>query len=106
MRGFIPHVTDTSHKACRHEESNVTVRADPIKDKEALDELRKLINGYIKDCARYIHGFSTIQLESINSTCRKTANKDRNWTVMYEALFDVGILERNEGTLLVHVILA
>lgn len=62
-----------------------------------LDELRALINGYIDDCQRYLHSTSTIQLESINGSARKRVSKERNWTVMYKALFDAGILERNEG---------
>jgi len=75
-------------------------------DKEALDALQALIDGYINDCQRYIHGFSTIQLESLNGTARKRVDKERNWTVMYCALFDAGILERNEGTfsLIVHFV--
>lgn len=51
------------------------------------------------DCQRYIHGFSTIQLESLNGSAAKRCDKQRNWTVMYCALYDAGILERNEGKL-------
>jgi len=105
MRAFIPHITNVSHKHCCHEHGKVTVRADPVVDKAALNQLAKLINGYIKDCQRYIHGFSTIQIESVHGTARKRVNKDRNWTIMYEALFDVGILERNEGTHVIYDVL-
>ncbi|ELR12820.1 uncharacterized protein ACA1_093660 [Acanthamoeba castellanii str. Neff] len=62
-----------------------------------LVALAALIDGYINNCQRYIHGHSTIQLESLNGTACKQVNKDCNWTVMYVLLFDAGILECNEG---------
>jgi hypothetical protein len=98
MEGFVKHITNESHDHCLHDEDlEVTIRADPIEDEAALEQLDILIQGYLDDCHRYLHGYSTIQLESINSNVRKRVDKERNWTVMYSALFDVGILERNEG---------
>lgn len=99
MEGFIGHITNVDHTHCLHDENqDVTERLDPVEDAMAVEQLDLLIQGYLDDCKRYLHGYSTIQLESINSTVRKRVDKQHNWTVMYKSLFDVGILECNEGT--------
>lgn len=61
----------------------------PSHDQEALEHLQALIDGYIMDCQHYTH--------SLTGTVCKCVNKECNWTVMYSALFDAGILEQNEG---------
>lgn len=78
--------------------SSCSLKVDPTEHSEAITALEELIEGYIADCQRYIHGHSTIQLESLNRSAAKRVDKQRNWTVMYKSLFDAGILERNEGT--------
>jgi hypothetical protein len=123
MRSFILHITEQNHQSCLHRPRAAKVpRLDPIKDADALKQLEALVTGYINDCQRYIHGFSTIQLEvlfsctlwppfarvcvlvpypiftkSLNGTACKRVDKERNWTTMYTTLFDLGIFERNEG---------
>jgi len=97
MKAFIPHITDQSHSLCQHPRGKVTKRLDAVDHQDALEQLHILIESYLEDSQRYLHGFSTIQLESLNGTACKRVNKERNWTVMYSALFDAAILERNEG---------
>jgi hypothetical protein len=98
MLSFIPHITEQSHEHCLHQpRAPKEPRVDPVEDREALEQLEALVQGYIDDCHRYIHGFSTIQLESLNGTACKRVDKERNWTIMYSALFNAGILECNKG---------
>jgi hypothetical protein len=78
--------------------AQLALQVDATEHSEAITALEELIKGYIEDCQRYIHGHSTIQLESLNGSAAKRVDKQRNWTVMYESLFNAGILERNEGT--------
>lgn len=99
MKAFIPHITNQSHSLCQHPRGKATKRLDAVDHQDALEQLRILIESYLEDSQRYLHGFSTIQLESLNGTACKRVDKERNWTVMYTALFDAAILERNEGTL-------
>jgi hypothetical protein len=70
MRSFIPHITEQSHQHCLHaERASKEPRIHPLKHPEALKQLEALIAGYIDDCQRYIHGFSTIQIESLKWDC-------------------------------------
>jgi hypothetical protein len=64
-----------------------------------IKKLKDLIEGYINDCQHYMHGFSTIQNESLNGMVAKCVDKQRQWTVMYGVLFDAGIIECNDGSL-------
>jgi hypothetical protein len=66
-----------------------------------IKKLKDLIEGYINDCQCYMHGFSTIQNESLNGMAAKCIDKQRQWTVMYGALFDAGIIECNDGSLFI-----
>jgi len=90
MSSFIDHITDQSHAHCTHSPGAGKMRLDAIEHKNALAELKILIEGYVADCERYLHGHST-------SSAAKRVNKERNWTAMYGPLLDAGVLERNEG---------
>jgi len=98
MRGYIPHITDQNHQQCQHaaRPPKATPRLNPA-NTEAIATLREFIEGYLADRQRYLHGYNTIHIESLNSSICKRADKERNWTVMYAPLIDAGILERNEG---------
>jgi hypothetical protein len=99
MRQFVLHMTDQSHTHCRHQPRPpvASPRLHPVDNSEAVAALTTFIEGYLNDWQRYLHGFNTIQLESLNGSACKRVNKERNWTVMYAPLFDAGILERNDG---------
>lgn len=102
MHGFIGHITDRSHQHCRHppRPPYPTPRLNPIANPEAVKALSIFIDGVLADRQRYLHGYDTNQLESMNGSNCKRVDKERNWTVMYGPLFDAGILERNDGSLL------
>ena len=64
MQSFIPHITKTSHQSClRGLWPAKDPQVHPIDHAAALEKLETLIDGYINNCQRYLHSFSTIQIE-------------------------------------------
>jgi hypothetical protein len=60
--------------------------------------LLTFINSYLDDCQWYLHGYNTIQIESLYGSICKCVDKGRHWTVMYTPLVDLSIIEQNDGT--------
>ena len=98
MRSFVLHITNQDHTFCRHAPTHKeTPDLDHLKHPDAINALKIFIEGYLDDREWFLHGFSTIQNESINSSICKRADKARHLTRMYAPLVDAGLLECNEG---------